>query len=407
MAEAIRKNDSKKVVLKFLLSDIQFATRDLKEISLLNELNFKTMVLCVGEESEIEETSNGIIIRKIPNLKLSRSQTRIVRAIKIIRRKVLLIGILRDLRPTCISCHDIDALLLGWISTILIKKSKRPLLVYDSHEFEAGRNTNGSRGKIANWLVLKLERFLIKRTVLNIMVNDVIAEEVRELHHLKEKPLVIRNIPRYFQINELLCHQQKKAFYSELGLQNETFLVMYHGAFTHGRGIENLLKAITDLQKVAVILLGFGEQSYISHLTNLISSLKIQERVCFIPAVSQDELWKYVGAVDVGMVLIENVCKSYYNSLPNKLFENIQAETPVIGSNFPEIRKIIETYQIGICCDPSDPESIAREIKRLQQDKEQYTIFKQNLKHAKKELCWENEKLLLAEAYSKILNVKN
>ena len=149
-------------------------------------------------------------------------------------------------------------------------------------------------------------------------------------------------------------------------------------------------------------MLGNGENEYISNLKTIIKQLNIEKIVLFHPAVPQSILWRYVGAVDVGMITIQNICPSYYYSLPNKLFENIQAITPVIASNFPEIAAIVEEYNIGICCDPSKPEEIAKSIILMQSDNLKYNSHKKGLLVAKEIFFWEKEQQVLIEAYSEI-----
>ena len=102
------------------------------------------------------------------------------------------------------------------------------------------------------------------------------------------------------------------------------------------------------------------------------------------------------------MVTVIPAVKSYYYMLPNKFFENIQSETPVIVSDFPAVGTIVDQYEIGIKVDPEVPESIAAAICRMREDKEFYRTCKENLKQAKEELCWENEKKALLEAYQRL-----
>jgi len=238
----------------------------------------------------------------------------------------------------------------------------------------------------------------------SLMVNDTIAQEIQKLHHLREKPYVVRNIPPYWNIDEDICLEQRKLLCETLKLPIDTFFVMYHGGLTSGRGIEKLIEATKDLEGVAVLLLGYGNQEYIQTLKEFITKLSPQPKVSFLAAVPYKDLWKYLGIADVGMVTIENVCLSYYYSLPNKLFENIQSLTPVIGSNFPEIRHIIENYNIGLICDPSNTKSITDCIIRMRSEKKEYNLYIANLKDAKKTLCWENEKLILKKTYTNIIS---
>ena len=77
--------------------------------------------------------------------------------------------------------------------------------------------------------------------------------------------------------------------------------------------------------------------------------------------------------------------------LPHKLFENIQALTPIIASDFPEIKKIISGYDIGLLVNPEDSHAISSAILEIKNNKEMYQKFKSNLIRAKEELHWDYE----------------
>ena len=77
--------------------------------------------------------------------------------------------------------------------------------------------------------------------------------------------------------------------------------------------------------------------------------------------------------------------------------------TPLIASDLPEQRRLIRGYDIGLLVDPEKPEDVAAAIRRMRGDQEFYAACKENLKRAKRELCWENEKTALKEAYRRIM----
>ena len=243
----------------------------------------------------------------------------------------------------------------------------------------------------------------MKRCVFSIMVNDTIADEVQRIHRLKERPVVVRNIPPYWDLDVQKIRATRTELLKQLRLPNETFLVMYHGGIMNDRGIENMLKAVAKLPKTAAVILGNGQKKYVESLRNLCEQLEVEDRVLFHPAVPLEQLSNYVGAADVGIITVLPTFKSYYYMLPNKFFENIQSLTPVIVSDFPTIGSLVDQYGIGLRVNPESVDEIVAAIERMQTEKKFYMDCKEHLKRAKEELCWEKEKVVLKEAYSRIL----
>ena len=187
------------------------------------------------------------------------------------------------------------------------------------------------------------------------------------------------------------------------GIPIDSFIIMYHGVIAAGRGIENAIYAVENVENTCLLILGNGEKSYIALLEKMISSLRLEQKVFFHTAVEHSILWEYIGSVDVELSVILNTCISYYYALPNKIFESIQAMIPLIVSDFPEMERVVKMYDIGVCCKSDDVNSLVEAIRLMNKDKVLYSRFKANMQDAKKELCWENEKEILEGAYRSIL----
>ena len=123
-------------------------------------------------------------------------------------------------------------------------------------------------------------------------------------------------------------------------------------------------------------------------------------RVLFRPAVPAERLPDYIGAVDLELMPIEPVVRSHYYVLPNKFFESVQAEVPIVASDLPEMRRLIDQYQIGLCCKPNDVDDLCRCIERMRGDAGLYARCRENLKIAKQDLCWEKERTVLEQAFA-------
>jgi len=101
--------------------------------------------------------------------------------------------------------------------------------------------------------------------------------------------------------------------------------------------------------------------------------------------------------------LEEDLGLNYRFSLPNKLFDYIQAGVPVLVSNLPEMRRIVEHYQIGAIAETHQRKDLAEKMTAVLWDSEKNALWKENLKIAAQELCWENEESVLREIYSPFL----
>lgn len=390
-----------KKFVKYICSSFDNESRDKREISVVSEFNCEVIVCSLGK-SEIIETTNQYINHQREN---NLSKNNILRKFQIVYNYLWKYPRdLRKQRADCISCHDLKALFIGWLSTSFTKKSKKPSLIYDSHEFEIGRNTIRKRNLLVKFGIKKLEKFLMNRCEFSIVVNDSIANEIKKMHRLKNEPIVVRNIPNYWTMDENICKLKREELCEKFGIPRETFIIMYHGAIVRGRGIEKLIEVTSKTVNVVCMILGQSEKKYMQTLIQLSEEIGVSQKVIFHDAVKNDVLWQYIGAADVGMITIPPVTKSYYYMLPNKLFENIQAQTPVIASDLPEIRKIIDAYDIGLLVDPNNTNQILQAIEKMRANKDEYNRFKRNMEVAKRQLCWENEKSILKDAYAKIFS---
>ncbi|MCR2048501.1 glycosyltransferase [Acetatifactor muris] len=394
-----------KRVLKLSCNDWKNASHDKRELSAYRELGEEVAVVAKGniKDKGRSEMVDGFKVFRLTTRPFGNKVPDVVNRIFSL---FFWARFVKQLRVDVITAHDIDALFIAWLSLFGILKKNRPALIYDSHEFEIERNVK--RNKLQKYVIIHLERFLIKRCNFSIMVNENIAEEVSEIHKLKQKPIVIRNVAERWEIQESDCERIRAEFEQQLGIGgemgNKPVMLMYHGVLIDGRGIEMLIRLISAREDTVAVILGNAQrQEYYDSLISLTKQLGVEKRILFHEAVSITELWKYVGAVDVGMILAPAVCKNSLYSLPNKFFENIQSETPVICPEYPAMKTLVDKYKIGITCDPGNLADIAIAVSRMKNDREFYLSCKMNLKIAKEELCWNSEKQILKSAYKKYI----
>lgn len=385
-----------KKVLKICCGEWKNASHDKRELSVVRDLGAEVLVVAKGPVSGQEDEVDGFRVIRQSSRPLG---GRVPAGLNRVTALFTWAAAVRKLNVDVITGHDLSGLLIGWMSNF--GKRRPAALVYDSHEYELERA--GKRSRLTRWCVGKLECYLMKRSAFSVIPSGIAADEVQQIHKLRDRPVVVRNIPPYWQLDPAASAEVRQRMLAELNLPPDTFLVLYHGKITPDRGIENLMRAVSGRKNTAAVILGNAEkQSYLDSLHAL--SAELGGHVLFHPAVPVEELRNYIGATDACTSLIQASCRSYYLSLPNKFFEVIQALTPVIASDFPEMGPIVRQYGIGILTDPEDLDGIAAAIEKLRTDGDFYTACKENLKRAKEELCWEKEKTALQSVYRTLLN---
>jgi glycosyltransferase involved in cell wall biosynthesis len=282
--------------------------------------------------------------------------------------------------------HDANTLPAAWLAA----RRNRARLVYDAHELETGRNFGHSRlAGIYQRTWAWPERLLVRKADAVLTVSEGISDELVRLYRIR-RPLVVMNCP------EQRPPQQSTLLRDWLNIPQGFKVALYQGGVVPGRGVGPFLEAIQHLPAVAGVVLGNGPllPEFRAHAAS-----GRWQRVYLPGPVPWQELPDYTASADLGVSLVEDTCNSYRLSLPNKLFEYLQAGIPVLGSNLPEIARVIRGYDVGELADPDDLQSIISGISRLLCDPERYALAKDNALRAAAVFHWDIEQSKLLDLY--------
>lgn len=255
-------------------------------------------------------------------------------------------------------------------------------LFYDSRElfrYLAGLKGKQKVQRLLAWIENQYIRDCDKVIVTGRMDAEVLIED----YGLPEgKFILLRNLPHSVGTLKSLDIRAK------FGFPGDSIILIYQGVILNGRGLKILIKALKQLEKTCLVIMGDGDLK--SELESRIENEGLTERVVFTGTIPQSDILSYTAAADIGCTLIENISKSYYYALPNKMFEYIAAGIPVLASNLPQMMQIIDEFGVGKYVDPEDIESVVAGIKELSDSGRKQAIA-ENARKAHLELNWEAE----------------
>ena len=120
------------------------------------------------------------------------------------------------------------------------------------------------------------------------------------------------------------------------------------------------------------------------------------------PAFCQDTFDP--NASDRATMVILAPVANHIDAQPNKMFEYMSAGIPVIASDFPLWREIIEGSDCGLCVNPGDPAAIAGAIDTLVADRPLAERMGRNGKRAVVNVYnWGQEEPKLISLYEELL----
>lgn len=202
------------------------------------------------------------------------------------------------------------------------------------------------------WQYNNLERFLYKNADGIICTTDEAKKMICE-HSSTPVPIeVIPNAARF-----LGCEIKK-----------DKDGILYLGQLYPRKGVDVLIKALQYLPDRRLIIVGGNKENDVLRVKKLTSELGVSDRITFTGYVIPKEIGKYFSQAAVGVIPIIDIYRTQFTS-PMKLFEYMAAKIPIVASDLPAIREIVENGKTAILVKPGDPKALAKGIEKILNDK--------------------------------------
>ncbi len=321
---------------------------------------------------------NGVQIVSF-NYKSSSRFTRMWHLVNGVYKKAL------ELNADMYHIHDPELLRIA-----LKLKRKGKKVIYDAHE-DLPRQVMSKHyiplflRKIVSFLVEHYENYIAGK--LDGVITATPYIEKRFLM-INQNTIAVNNFPI---LHELIL-EEKYPHKSEN-------IICYVGGMTKIRGAVEMIKAIESLNIKLLIAGSFLEPYLKDELMKLNGWNKIEE----LGFVNRNAVREVYSKSKLGLVVLHPTT-NYLDSLPVKMFEYMASGLPVVASNFPLWKEIIEKNNCGICVDPLNVKQISNAIQYILDNPEHAKVMGENGKKAVLEKYnWDIEKQKLFSFYNTII----
>lgn len=161
-----------------------------------------------------------------------------------------------------------------------------------------------------------------------------------------------------------------------------TFNLLFVGGFISNRGLEHVVDGMAllkDYPDIHLVLVGDGAVKPI--LESKVKEYGIEDKVHFEGWQTQDKVKTYLMISEIGLVPFKRTPQTD-NSSPNKLFQYMYYGLPILSTDCPSIKTVIDEEEIGLIYESENKEQFAEAVIKLYKDEEKRKKFYDNGKNA-------------------------
>jgi len=275
-----------------------------------------------------------------------------------------------------ISAVDLDTILACRMASWL----KHKPLFFDAHElFTEVPELKNKRTIKKIWAAIG--RIFISRKINAYTVNDSLATLLSSLYDTEFQSIYNYPLKSESTTSDTIEGHVK---------------ILYQGMVNQGRGLIEVIDAIKDQDDFALDIIGTGDiyQEVQTSIKNSKTKINLSG---FIPPKDLPHL---TSKYHIGINLLDRESGNYYHSSANKFFDYIMAGLPIISMDFPEYRKVVDQYEVGVLIPDLKPESILAAVQQIVSD---YSHYRNNCLKARQFLHWESQEKQLIDLYSSVL----
>jgi glycosyltransferase involved in cell wall biosynthesis len=290
--------------------------------------------------------------------------------------------------PAVVHCNDLDTLLVG----VLARRAWGARLVYDAHEFRPYSQAD------AGWYYRPFFRFyeasLIGQCDAVVTVNPMLAG-VMALEYGLESVLSVPNAEPWRD-----GISRRRSEVSDLA--GARVKVLFQGAFSPERGIEELIRAWRHIDGSAAALFLRGPRNELRDACAALAGELglLGHSVYFVDPIAEAELVPASMEADVGVIPYQPTLINHRYCCPNKLSQYLQAGIMILCNDLPYVKQVVADAQAGLAYDGKDEASLVEALRRAIADPGlRERCGRNGREHARRAFHWQQFYPVLESAY--------
>jgi glycosyltransferase involved in cell wall biosynthesis len=290
-----------------------------------------------------------------------------------------------------------DFLILIAIPFKLINKAKIILDLHDMLPEAVASNLNLNNNHIFVRIARLIERLAINCSDAIICTNAYDKEIILSRNIIDPEIIfVVMNTPdiELFKIE----HLRKEDF----GLEKK-FVILFEGTIWKRRGIQTVIEAVEKLKdKIPIHFVILGDGPDLDYLKNIVNEKKLKEFIKFTGWVDLKTLSEYISISDACLIPFLKT-KVNERGVPNKLFEYIVHEKPVIASRLTGMSLTFSDNEV-LFFEPGNATDLAEKILWAYNNPKEIGRMVNNAKQRyEKEYTWDNVEKELYKCYESVV----
>lgn len=255
-------------------------------------------------------------------------------------------------RYDCIVFEDYDFLPLLTRRQIFTPAALNHQIHLDMHEYRDPRLKLVSIRRLLTDRYYRWRRSLIGHPAID--TRTTVASRIAELYVEDfgvQLPKIVRNSPPREDL-------------SPSEVTDDNIKLAFHGMASWARGFREIFAALPHIEeRFTLTFMLTGNQTLIAEIKNL--AKPFGDRVKFVSPVAMTEVPSRINEFDLEIIFYQPTAVNLEYSLPNKLFEAIQARMGVVIGQSPMMAQIVDEFGVGVIVPGWTPEDLAITINSL------------------------------------------